>query len=202
MSTEIFTPKEFNIKNLVGISDKNIEEHLKLYKAYVTNANLVLNKIEELGKDMEANSYLLGELYRRFAFEFNGVRNHEYFFKSLEGEYKEINKDGELYKKIESKWGSFDNFLAQFKKLALTRGIGWAVLSYDRQTDNLFISWIDEQHLGQLNTTSPILLLDMWEHSYIYDYIPAEKKKYIEAFFQNLNWENIESNYKLLITNY
>lgn len=198
---ETLKPKEFNIKNLIGISDKNIEEHLKLYKAYVTNANLVLSKIEELCKDIEANSYLLGELYRRFSFEFNGVRNHEYFFKSLLGGSKEINKEGELYKKIENKWSSFDNFLAQFKKLAMTRGIGWAMLSYDKETDNLFISWIDEQHLGQLNNTSPILLLDMWEHAYVYDYPTSQKKEYVESFFKNINWEVIEHNYQLLITN-
>lgn len=198
---ETFISKEFIKKNLKGISDKNIEEHLKLYKAYVANTNLVLTKINELSKDIENNSYLLAELYRRFAFEFNGVRNHEYFFESLEGGPNELDTNSSLYLELEKEWGTFENFLNQFKKVALTRGIGWAMLSYDKSSEKLFLSWVDEQHLGQLNSTSPILLLDMWEHSYLYDYIPAEKKNYIEAFFQNLNWQVVENNYMKAIQN-
>jgi len=55
--------------------------------------------------------------------------------------------------------------------------------------------WIDEQHLGQLNGICWILGLDMWEHAYVYDYPTSEKKKYIDAFFENLNWEEIEKNF-------
>lgn len=192
---ETFIPKEFNIKNLKGISDKNIEEHLKLYKAYVANANLVLNKISEYQQDLETNGYQMGEMYRRFAFEFNGVRNHEYFFDCLENGPASLNINGPLHQALEKEWGTFENFLVQFKKLALTRGIGWAMLSYDRTSEKLFLSWIDEQHLGQLNGTSPILLLDMWEHSFVYDFPTSQKKDYVESFFQNLNWERVEYTY-------
>ena len=193
---ETFTTKNFNIGKLIGISEKNIEEHLKLYKGYVTNANLVLNKIAEYNKDMETNSYLLGEMYRRFSFEFNGMRNHEYFFKALEAGPKEINSESDLSKAILKNWESFENFVAQFKKLAMTRGIGWAMLYRDQMTDKLFISWVDEHHLGQLNGLSPILCLDIWEHAYVADYLPSGKKQYIEDLFANLNWTNIEENFK------
>ncbi len=192
---ETFITKTFDIPKLVGISGENIEEHLKLYKGYVTNTNLVINKINEYSKDQETNSYILGEMYRRFSFEFNGMRNHEYYFSSFSGGPKEINKNGNLYKSIVENWGSFENFISQFKKLAMTRGIGWAMLYHDKSDGKLFISWVDEQHLGQLNGLSPILCLDMWEHSYITDYQPSGKKQYIEDFFVNINWENIEKNY-------
>ena len=192
---ETFTAKTFNIPKLEGISEKNIEEHLKLYKGYVTNTNLVLNKIKEYEKDSVGNAYILGELHRRFAFEFDGVRNHEYYFASLSDGKKEINKNGELYKAIEKEFGSFENWMTQFKAMGLTRGIGWVILYYDKQTDHLINGWVDEQHLGHLTGLSPILCLDMWEHAYYLDYIPAEKKKYIETFFENLNWEAVEYNY-------
>ena len=91
---ETFITKTFDIPKLVGISGENIEEHLKLYKGYVTNTNLVINKINEYSKDQETNSYILGEMYRRFSFEFNGMRNHEYYFSSFSGGPKEINKNG------------------------------------------------------------------------------------------------------------
>jgi len=193
---ETFTPKTFELGELSGISAKTIEEHLKLYKGYVTNTNLIFNKLAELKSDPEKNAYVLAELQRRLGFEFGGMRNHEYYFSSLSGGKKEINKDGELYKKITEDWGSFENFLAHFKFVALTRGIGWSMLYFDKISNKLIISWIDEQHLGHLAGTSLILCLDMWEHSYYLDYVPADKKKYIESFFENLNWQVIEENFK------
>ena len=193
---ESFTTKTFNIPKLIGISEKNIEEHLKLYKGYVTNTNLIWNKLSELKSDPEKNAFVLGELQRRFGFEFDGMRNHEYFFASLSDGPKDINQEGSLYKKIEKDWGSFDNFLAHFKFVATTRGIGWTILYFDKLTDKLIITWVDEHHLGQLTGLSPVLCLDMWEHSYVADYQPSGKKQYIEDFFANLNWEVIENNFK------
>lgn len=191
-----FIEKTFNIGELKGISRENIEEHLKLYSLYVKNANLVLEKIAELEKDSTTNAYLLGELGRRFAFEFGGVRNHEYFFESLSSDAKEIKKDSALFLAIEKDFGSFEIWLNKFKLLAMTRGIGWAMLSYDKETGQLLNQWVDEQHLGHLVSTSPILALDVWEHSYVSDYKPSGKKQYIEDFFANLNWEIIENNFK------
>ena len=192
---ETFTTKTFELGELKGISSKTIEEHLKLYKGYVTNSNLVLNKIKEYESDMTANAYILSELHRRFSFEFGGMRNHEYYFSSLTGGAKSLPADSKLKKEIEKSGITFESWLENFKALAMTRGVGWAMLYFDKETDNLLTQWVDEQHIGHLVSASPILALDMWEHSYYLDYIPAEKKKYIEAFFANLNWEVIEENF-------
>ena len=66
---------------------------------------------------------------------------------------------------------------------------------YDPVSKQLIHSWVDEQHLGQLQGCIPILALDMWEHSYVADYQPSGKKQYIEDFFVNLNWQNVEQNF-------
>lgn len=167
-----FEEKKFEIGELVGISRKTIEEHLKLYAGYVKNANALLS----------------GASYdRRLPFEFNGMRNHEVYFEHLAGGAKALNPDSEFAK------AGFD--LEKFKELTLTRGVGWAMLYYDKQTDQLIQSWVDEQHLGQLGALTPILALDMWEHSYYLDFTPGEKKNYVEAFFANLNWESVERNF-------
>lgn len=193
---ETFTAKTFTLPELAGISAKNIEEHLKLYKGYVTNANLIFNKLHELKTDIEKNAFVMGELQRRFSFEFDGMRNHEYYFHSLEGGHKELTDGSPLKTALEKEWGSLENFLSHFKFVAMTRGVGWAMLSFDTITNKLLISWVEEQHLGHLTGLSPVLALDMWEHAYVYDYPTSEKKKYIEAFFANLNWEVIEENFK------
>ncbi len=191
----MFTEQKFNIPPLKGISAKNIEEHLKLYAGYVKHANLILEKIKELKQDAERNAYALAEVNRRFGFEFNGMRNHEVYFRSFEGGSTPPTTSGPLAKAVGQAWGSFDAWLAEFKSIALTRGIGWAMLYYDPVSKQLLNTWVDEQHLGQLQNCPLILGLDMWEHAYVADYQPSGKKNYIEDYFANLNWGVIERNY-------
>lgn len=195
MIMKAYEEKKFNIPRLNGISEKAIEEHLKLYAGYVKNTNLILQKIDEYAKDIETNVYVLGEIQRRFGFEFDGMRMHEYYFDSLSGSSTALTASGLLERAIAGEWSSFDTWLNRFKTLATTRGIGWAVLYYDHKEKRLLNAWIDEHHLGQLTGLQPIVVLDMWEHAYFIDYIPAEKKKYIEAFFANLNWRVCEENF-------
>lgn len=192
-----FEEKKFNMGELKGISAKNIEEHLKLYAGYVKNANFIGEKLGELWVDgAEKNQYTASELVRRFSFEYNGMRNHEIYFESLSGGAKELNESSPLRKKITENQGSFEIWLSIFKMLAMTRGIGWAIMWYDKKEDRLLNSWVDEQHLGQLQGCTPILALDMWEHAFVADYQPSGKKQYVEDFFANLNWEVIEENFK------
>lgn len=190
-----FEEVKFNIPELKGISKKNIEEHLKLYAGYVKNANLVGEKLGEMWQDgPEKHQYEASEIIRRFSFEYNGMRNHEIYFNSLSGKATPLS-DGLLKKKIEETQGSFDTWISIFKMLAMTRGVGWAIMWYDKKEDRLLNTWVDEQHLGQLQGCIPILALDMWEHAFVADYQPSGKKQYIEDFFANLNWEVIEKNF-------
>lgn len=189
-----FTPKTFSIGKLKGISAKNIEEHTKLYEGYVKNANAIMEKMATL--DSEKDAYIVGEMFRRFSFEYNGMRNHEVYFSSLEGGAEAFSAESPLGKALVELFGSYENFIKEFSALALTRGIGWAVLWYDKKENKFLASWVDEQHLGQLNGCDMILALDMWEHSYVADYQPSGKKQYVADFFANLNWSVIEENYK------
>ena len=203
---QTFIQKTFNIPELKGISTKNIEEHLKLYAGYVTHTNLVLEKINELSKTpdvkgsptsgVESVMALLSGLQKRFGFEYNGMRNHEIYFSSLSGKANILKENSELKKTIILEWGSFEKWLQLFKAIATTRGIGWAMLYFDRKENRLLNAWVDEQHLGQLQDCTLVFALDMWEHSYIIDHQPSGKKQYIEDFFENLNWEVIEENFK------
>lgn len=190
-----FTEKKFQIPELIGISTKTIEEHLKLYSGYVKNANLILEKINEARATEESiskNTYSVSEMQRRFSFEFNGIKNHEYYFEQFENGANAINTDGKLFQKISETFESFDLWMIRFKEIAMTRGVGWAILYLDKKTNSLIQTWIDEQHIGHLADTQIILALDMWEHSYMLDCTPSEKKNYIEYFFQNLNWNVVE----------
>jgi len=186
-----FEEKKFSIGELKGISARTIEEHLKLYAGYVKHLNLV----HEIVENQDNPEYVRREAYRRQGFEFGGMRNHEFYFESLEGGPQPLNENSVLYKKIVEWTGSFEKFLEIFKNLATTRGIGWAMLGYDKRTDKLIQYWVDEQHIGHLTGVTPIIALDMWEHSYVADYQPSGKKQYVEDFFTNINWSKVERNF-------
>lgn len=176
-----FEEKKFTIPKLKGISEKTIEEHLKLYAGYVKHANLIQKMVEMYGKvDAEDGKYSVAEITRRFSFEFNGMRNHEIYFSHFEG-----GPSGTPLAGVD--W-------ERFKSIALTRGVGWAMLGFDKTSQQLIPYWVDEQHLGQLNSVVPVLALDMWEHSFVADYQPSGKKQYVEDFFANVNWANVEEN--------
>lgn len=191
----MFTAKTFSLPALEGISEKNISEHLKLYEGYVRGANFCYETVQELRKDYDENAYLIGELTRRFSFEFNGMRNHECYFGNFENGSETFDETSLLGQKIIATFGSYQNFVTIVTQTALTRGIGWVFLSHDTENEALLIHWVDEQHIGQLGGITPLIALDMWEHAFVYDYPTSEKKKYIEAFFKNLNWKTIENRY-------
>lgn len=183
-----YTPKTFNVPELDGISKETIDEHIGLYNGYVKHANLIREKISAYSSDPENNSYAISEMQRRFGFEFGGMRNHEYYFTQFEGGAKAL-PEGKLKEMIVSEWGSVEDWFERYTKIAMTRGVGWAMLYIDRQNNQLVETWVDEQQLGQLADLDIVLALDMWEHSFMLDYPPSRKKEYIDAFFRNLNWE-------------
>ena len=185
-----FTAKQFNIRPLQGLSETTIAEHIKLYEGYVKHANLILSKIESL-KNNPDSTYELAEARRRFGFEFDGMRNHELYFGALEAKAEALLQDSKLNQQICDDFGSFDAWLADFKNLAKTRGIGWAILYYDKKTNTLLNSWVDEQHLGHLVGLTPILALDMWEHSFVADYQPSGKPQYIDDYLTQINWSYV-----------
>ncbi len=184
-------PEEFQGQ----LSRVSVDEHLKLYAGYVKHTNLILEEVERLEReDLEGHKFTIEALRRRLGFEFDGTRNHEAYFAQLEGGSRELSPDSPLRQAIEATHPSFDDWLADFKQMAQTRGVGWAMLYFDPRAERLLNAWVDEQHLGHLTGLTPILALDMWEHSFVYDYQPSGKGQYIDDFFANLNWSVVEEN--------
>jgi len=183
-----YEPRTFDIPELDGISGRTIEEHLKLYAGYVKHVNLIHEKIAAFRADPENNAYAIAEMQRRLGFEFGGMKNHEAYFSQFEGGPREL-PEGTFKEMAEEQFGSVEGFVDHMRTIAGTRGVGWAMCYIDRGENRLVCTWVDEQHLGQLADIDIVLALDMWEHSYMLDYAPSEKTKYIDAFFANLNWE-------------
>jgi len=194
-----YTAKTFNIPALTGISGKQIKVHLGLYEGYVKHVNLIMEKLGAVRSgQLELDSYIIAELRRRFAFEFDGMRMHEYYFEQLEGSLTSLTVESALAKAAAEKYGSSENFIAHIKEVASTRGIGWVVVYADPQEKLLHTIFVADHEVGQLAGLPIVLALDLWEHAYMVDYVPAEKKNYIDAFFANLNWGVVEKRFDLV----
>ncbi len=188
--TYMYQEEKFELSNLRGLSERQIAEHIKLYSGYVKNTNDLVGRIDKIKSDPLSDNYTLAELRRRLGFEFNGMRLHEYYFQSMNG-YGNI-FDGKLKGIIENQFGSFDNWIKEFKTAGLARGIGWVLLCHDPKINKLFNVWITDHEVGHLASVPIILAMDVWEHAYLLDYLPSQRKEYIEAFFSNLNWKTLE----------
>lgn len=190
-----YTTKTFNLPTLQGLSEKQIKVHLGLYEGYVKNVNLIMNTIKAYeGTDDEGGKYAIAELRRRMGFEFNGMRMHEYYFEQFEGE-KSVNPESALAKAAAEKYGSGEKFLAHIREVAGSRGIGWVVVYADPVANTIHTTFVGDHEIGQLAGLPILLALDMWEHAYMVDYVPAEKNNYIDAFFTNLNWSVVEKRF-------
>jgi superoxide dismutase, Fe-Mn family len=189
----MYTAKTFSLPELTGLSPKQIEVHLALYQGYVKHTNLIMEKIEKLrGEDAVENAYLINELRRRLGFEFDGMRMHEYYFEQLEGGTADITS-GSFATLAENRYGSWDGFIAHLHEVAGTRGIGWVVVYFDAVANTLHTAFVNDHELGQLSGLPIMFAIDLWEHAFMVDYVPAEKKTYVEAFLENVNWNVVEA---------
>ncbi len=199
-----YTPKTFNLPALPGLSEKQIKVHLALYEGYVKHVNIITEKLHAAREGTaELDPYIAAELRRRLAFEFNGMRLHELYFEQFEGSLTSLTADGALVKTIKEKYGSTslttsgeESLEAHIREVAGSRGIGWVIVYADSRANTLHTVFVNDHELGQLAGLSILLALDLWEHAYMVDYVPAEKKNYIDAFFANLNWSVVEKRFE------
>lgn len=183
-----YTPKQFNLPaELPGLSTKQIEVHLGLYKGYVTHVNKLRTQLKELAESGSDFAYAEMETRRRFGFEFNGMRMHEYYFEQLEGGPTSL-ITSDIAQALKEKYGSWEGFIEHLKAVAMSRGVGWTVLYWDTRGNTPHVAWVTDHELGTLAGLPILYAIDMWEHAFMVDYTPAEKGAYIDAYLQNTNW--------------
>ena len=166
-----------------GFSETLLKNHFTLYQGYVNNTNKLIELLNSKAKDATSPEY--AELKRRFGFEFNGMRLHEYYFENL---ICPTARPEALTGKLAEAFGSYEAWEQDYKATGSLRGIGWAILYQDTATGQLFNQWINEHEVGHLAGGKPVLVMDVFEHAYMTDY-GLKRADYIAAFFQNINWD-------------
>ncbi len=189
--------KEIDFSALLGtpgFSDNLLNTHFGLYQGYVKNTNKLAERLKELADKAGPGEY--AELKGRFGWEFNGMRLHELYFENLSKEPVEFDENSNLAKKITDEFGSFDAWKKEFVSTGSLRGIGWAVLAYDKREDKLFNTWINEHDVGHLAGAVPLLVMDVFEHAFIADY-GMKRAEYIESFMKAINWKAVTERFDM-----
>ena len=191
-----YQAKQFNLSGLNGISDQTLEMHFKLYEGYVKETNTLTEKIAAIladGKVDQEEMPAYSELTRRLGFEYNGMVLHEYYFGNMkkDGDGRPRTRLG-LFQAAERVFGSYEIWKADFVGIGKMRGVGWAICYQNPANGRLSNHWITLHEMGNVAGFNPVLVMDVWEHAFLLDYKPAERPKYIEAFFSNIDWAACE----------
>lgn len=187
-----YTAKDYSkLLGMEGFSDTLLSNHFTLYQGYVNNTNKLWETLGAMLKDGKTATPEYAELKRRFGFEFNGMRLHEYYFENLGGK-KGPSESGKLAKLLPGGFGSYQDWEKDFRAVAAMRGIGWTILYQDNTNGWLFNQWINEHETGHAAGCTPILVLDVFEHAFMLEY-GLKRADYIDAFFKNINWDAVEA---------
>ncbi len=178
-----------------GFSDQLLRNHFALYQGYVTNTNTLADTLAQMVTDGQLGTPAYAELKRRFGWEFNGMRLHEYYFGNLAKGGKPLDNSSALFRKLTEEYGSYESWERDFRATAAVRGIGWVVLSLDPIANRIFNAWVNEHDVGHMAGGVPLLVMDVFEHAYMTDY-GLKRADYIEAFFTAIDWPVVANRFQ------
>ena len=179
------------------IDKETMERHYsKNHKGYVDKLNTALEShadlqdkdVEELLADLDS---LPEEIKTAVQNSGGGHANHSFWWPLLK---KDVEISGEIEEAINEKFGGFDKFKEEFTNTAMGLfGSGWVWLVVSEGELEIMTTPNQESPISQGKT--PILSVDMWEHAFVRQF-GADKAKYLEAFFNVINWDKVNENFK------
>jgi Fe-Mn family superoxide dismutase len=188
-SSGTLKPLPFDPAKLSNISERLIRSHWENnYGGSVKALAVVKKRLGEALADKDLPPYVYNDLKREHLLRTGSVVLHEQYFDNLGGSGQAGASERQV---IAKSFGSFDVWETEFRRIAagLGGGSGWVVLGFNQHTRQLENYWMADHAHGPAATT-PILVMDMYEHAYQMDF-GAAAAKYIDAFFQNVQWEKV-----------
>ena len=188
-SQDTLKPLPFDATKLSGLSERLIRSHWENnYGGSVKALAHVKVRLAQALADKDLPPYIYNDLKREHLIRTGSVVLHELYFENLGGGGHAGSDERQT---IAQAFGSFDAWEIEFRRIGagLSGGSGWVVLGFNLHTRQLENYWMAD-HAHAATATMPILVMDMYEHSYQIDY-GAAAVRYIDAFFQNLQWEAV-----------
>src|SRR6187399_1789169 len=183
------TPLPFDPKRLNGLSEKLLQSHWENnYVGAVKALNTLRGRLAQAVADANTPPYIYNGLKREQLIRTGSVVLHELYFANLGGDGK---ASADLRTRLAASFGTYDAWETEFRKIGqgLGGGSGWVVLGYNRSLKLLENYWLAD-HASNPADTTPVLVMDMYEHAYQMDY-GAAAAKYIDAFFANVQWDAV-----------
>ena len=168
--------------------------HDKHHQAYVNGANAAFEKLDKARKE-NAEIDVKAAL-KELSFNVGGHILHSIFWTNLApaGKGGGGNPSGAIADLIDKNFGSFERFKKEFTMAATsTEGSGWAALAMHPCVDRPIIMQIEKHNVNVYPTFNILMVLDVWEHAYYLDY-KNERPKFVEAFWNIVNWGQINKN--------
>ena len=182
-------PLGFDASKLNGLSERLIRSHWENnYGGSVKALAVVKRQLADALVNKDIPPYVYNDLKREHLMRTGSVVLHELYFDNLGGDGK---PDAAARGALSEAFGAFDTWETEFRRmgLGLGGGSGWVVLGYNLHTDQIENYWLWD-HLHGPQATMPLLVMDMYEHSYQMDF-GAATAKYVDAFFQNIRWDSV-----------
>jgi len=169
--------------------------HGKHHQGYVDNLNKLIEDTEFAGlglKEIIIKTYNKPE-YQKIFNNAGQTYNHNIFWQSLNSDSKDREMSSLLLEKIQSSFGSLDDFYNMFKKSATSQfGSGWVWLVQGKNGLEI-VNTSNANNPLPLNL-KPLIVLDVWEHAYYLDY-QNRRLDFVEAYLkQMVNWKFAEGN--------
>lgn len=180
-------PLPFDAGSLDGFSERIITSHWQNnYGGSVRALNAVKQRLQAALSDDTLPAYVYNDLKREHLMRTGSVVLHEYYFDNLAPPSA---RDSELEQALARAFGSVANWEKEFRRIGagLGGGSGWVMLAWNRHSQTLENYWMWD-HMHAPAASEPLLVMDMYEHSYHMDY-GAATGQYIDAFMRNVNWQ-------------
>ena len=191
-------PLPFDTRKLAGLSERLLQSHWENnYGGAVKALNAVRSRLSQALADNTTPPYLYNALKREQQMRSGSVVLHELYFANLGGDGKAPAK---VRSALATAFGSFDTWETEFRRIGqgLGGGSGWVMLGYNHGL-KLLENYCLGDHATAPATVTPLLMMDMYEHAYQMDY-GAAAAKYIDAFFVNLQWDQVAGRLSMIST--
>jgi Fe-Mn family superoxide dismutase len=193
---QVPTPLPFDPKSLKGLSERLIGSHWENnYGGAVKALNALRGRLAQALADPNVPAYVYTGLKREQLLRTGSVVYHDLYFGGLGGNGQ---ADGGTRSLLARHFGSFDAWETEFRRIGngLAGGSGWVLLAWNPTLKVLENSWLADHGNGVTGST-PILVMDMYEHAFQMDY-GAAAAKYIDAYMANVNWDVVAARLKAL----
>lgn len=189
-----------NLSTVEGISQNQLEQHLGLYKGYVSKINDIENQISAMQPDLEKMNATYSpyrELHAEQTYALNGVILHEYYFENIGGAKTAATATELVHKIFTQEFGTWENYVNHLLAVGKSSR-GWSLTGYNMRDHRVHNYGLDLHNQGVPVNVIPLLVLDVYEHAYMIDF-GTKRPAYLQAFMNNVNWAVVDARLKTMI---